>query len=41
LKYHAIANAEQLLGDVGQIRSIFFAFQRNLYAKAIKERVYG
>lgn len=34
LKYHAIANAEQTLGDVGKIRSIFFAFQKNLYAKA-------
>lgn len=34
LKYHAIANAEQSLGDVGRIRSIFFAFQKNLYAKA-------
>jgi len=33
LKYHAIADAEQLLGDVNQIRSIFFAFQKNLYAK--------
>lgn len=37
LKYHAIANAEQSLGDVDQIRSIFFAFQKNLYAKANKE----
>jgi len=33
LKYHAIANAEQLLGSVDSIRSIFFAFQKNLYAK--------
>jgi len=32
LKYHAIANAEQLLGSVDSIRSIFFAFQKNLYA---------
>jgi len=31
LKYHAIANAVQLLGDVEDIRSIFFGFQRNLY----------
>jgi len=34
LKYHAIANAEQSLGSVDNIRSIFFAFQKNLYAKA-------
>ncbi len=33
LKYHAIANAEQSLGDVDRIRSIFFAFQKKLYAK--------
>jgi type I restriction enzyme R subunit len=33
LKYHAIANAEQSLGSVDNIRSIFFAFQKNLYAK--------
>lgn len=33
LKYNAIANAEQLLGSVDGIRKIFFAFQRNLYAK--------
>ncbi len=39
LKYHAIANAEQSLGDVNQIRTIFFAFQKNLYAKANKEYV--
>jgi len=31
LKYHAIANAEQSLGDVNQIRSIFFKFQKELY----------
>jgi len=37
LKYHAIANAEQSLGDVSQIRTIFFAFQKDLYAKATKE----
>ncbi len=37
LKYHAIANAEQSLGNVDSIRSIFFAFQKNLYAKATKE----
>jgi len=33
LKYHAIANAEQSLGSVEKIRSIFFDFQKNLYAK--------
>jgi type I restriction enzyme, R subunit len=33
LKYHAIANAEQSLGSVDSIRSIFFDFQENLYAK--------
>ena len=31
LKYHAIANAEQSLGDVNQIRLIFFEFQKELY----------
>ncbi len=36
LKYHAIANAEQLLGNVENIRSIFFAFQKSLYAKVSK-----
>ncbi len=33
LKYNAIANAEQLLGSVESIRSTFFDFQKNLYAK--------
>lgn len=33
LKYHAIANAEQSLGDVDIIRSIYFDFQKLLYAK--------
>lgn len=33
LKYHAIANAEQTLGDVDQIRNIYFSFQKKLYAK--------
>jgi len=33
LKYHAIANAVNTLGDVDSIRSVFFNFQRNLYAK--------
>lgn len=41
LKYHAIANAEQSLGDVDQIRSIFFAFQKNLYAKTNREFLYN
>jgi len=40
LKYHAIANAEQSLGNVDQIRSIFFAFQKNLYAKTNREFLY-
>ena len=31
LKYHAIANAEQSLGTVDQIRSMFFEFQELLY----------
>jgi type I restriction enzyme, R subunit len=35
LKYHAIANAEKLLGNVDEIRSIFFGFQEGLYAKAV------
>ena len=35
LKYHAIANAEQLLGSVESIRSTFFDFQKNLYAKQV------
>lgn len=38
LKYHAIANAEQELGSVDQIRSIFFAFQKNLYTKTERTR---
>jgi len=33
LKYHAIANAEQSLGNVDSIRSIFFTFQQNLYSR--------
>ncbi len=33
LKYYAIANAEQTLGSVEKIRSMFFALQRDLYAK--------
>ena len=33
LKYHAIADAEQSLGSVESIRSIFFDFQKSLYAE--------
>jgi type I restriction enzyme R subunit len=33
LKYHAIANAEQSLGDVDSIRSVFFNFQKTLYSR--------
>jgi type I restriction enzyme, R subunit len=33
LKYHAIADAVSTLGDVDSIRSIFFDFQKSLYAK--------
>lgn len=33
LKYNAIANAEQSLGSVDSIRSIFFSFQKTLYSK--------
>lgn len=35
LKYHAVANAEQILGTVDQIRSVFFGFQKDLYAKSL------
>ncbi|MEK7099225.1 MAG: DEAD/DEAH box helicase family protein, partial [Patescibacteria group bacterium] len=34
LKYHAIADAVSTLGEVDAIRSVFFGFQRVLYAKA-------
>lgn len=34
LKYQAIANAELSLGDVEKIRSLFFSFQKDLYAKS-------
>ena len=37
LKYNAIANAEQSLGSVDDIRTVFFAFQKKLYTKAKKE----
>jgi type I restriction enzyme, R subunit len=33
LKYQAIANAEQTLGSVDQIRAMFFGFQKKLYEK--------
>jgi len=33
LKYHAIANAVDTLGEVDSIRSIFFDFQRYLYSR--------
>ncbi len=33
LKYHAISDAERILGGVEKIRSLFFDFQRNLYTK--------
>ncbi len=33
LKYNAIANAEQVLGNVEHIRSLFFSFQKKLYQK--------
>lgn len=32
LKYQAIANAVSALGDVDKIRSVFFGFQKSLYA---------
>jgi len=38
LKYHAVANAEQSLGSVVKIRSLFFDFQENLYAKVKRVR---
>ena len=33
LKYNAISDAINILGDVGSIRSTFFNFQKHLYAK--------
>lgn len=39
LKYYAIANAEQSLGSVENIRSIFFTFQKHLYAEKIREYI--
>ena len=40
LKYHAIANAEESLGDVARIRSMFFSSQKNLYSEVEKEYTY-
>ena len=34
LKYHSISDAEEILGDVGKIRSTFFDFQKHLYAES-------
>jgi type I restriction enzyme R subunit len=34
LKYHAIANAVSMLGEVDSIRSVFFSFQKDLYQVA-------
>jgi len=34
LKYHSPADAINVLGDVDKIRSIFFAFQKDLYMKS-------
>ena len=39
IKYHAIANAEQSLGNIEDIRSIFFDFQEDLYGVGGKEYV--
>ena len=33
LKYHAVSDAVRILGDVRNIRSLFFNFQKNLYSK--------
>ena len=41
LKYDAIANAEQSLGNVDKIRAIFCDFQKTLYSKAEKEYAYN
>lgn len=38
LKYHALANAQQSLGTVEEIRGTFFSLQRSLYEK-VQERV--
>lgn len=39
LKYHTVANAEQSLGDVDAIRTMFFDFQKDLYEK-VRVRYY-
>ena len=41
LKYNAIANAEQSLGSVESIRSVFFSMQKNLYAKMTGSQFYN
>jgi len=33
LKYHAVSDAVKRLGDVRNIRLLFFDFQKRLYAK--------
>jgi len=33
LKYHAISDAQEKLGDVVKIRTVFFGFQKALYAE--------
>ena len=35
LKYQAIMDAEEILGGVDNIRTIFFEFQKYLYEKAV------
>jgi type I restriction enzyme R subunit len=32
LKYHAVSDAVKILGDVKNIRMIYFNFQKNLYS---------
>jgi type I restriction enzyme R subunit len=36
LKYHALRDALQVLGNIETIRAFFFDFQRNLYAETVK-----
>jgi len=40
IKYHAIADAEESLGNVDKIRAIFFNLQENLYALGSKKYAY-
>ena len=40
MKYHALADAEQTLGDVLSIRSMFFSFQETLYEENEDVRVH-